>query len=378
VYAAFQRWLNRLDYADPVQLQQARTLQLFLLCTTAATSVGLPLPFLAPIGTLAALAIIGSIALVVVACLVALWLLRHNQFYKSVFWTVMGITLFLAIMLVGTGLNSSGATLAGFSIPLAIGALLSGPRVLWVTFAASLAGVLLTLLLEYKVPQVIGFTRPNGDNRAGVVGGYLIIAGLLSIILSRFSTTLYQAIADGRARQDELEGLRQGLEDTVAERTATLQTTLDELATRAAAQEQLLATTQAQRAVIQQLGVPIIPLGGGRLLVPLVGELDPERMDLITDRVVQAAVSGSARLLVLDITGVPFLDAATVAELSSVIHALRLVGAQAVLVGINPEVAQSLVASGMDVASLPVFATLEQALGGTLRPALAGSGNGRA
>jgi anti-anti-sigma factor len=128
--------------------------------------------------------------------------------------------------------------------------------------------------------------------------------------------------------------------------------------------------------VIQQLGVPIIPLGGGRLLVPLVGELDPERMDLITDRVVQAAVSGSARLLVLDITGVPFLDAATVAELGSVIHALRLVGAQAVLVGINPEVAQSLVASGMDVAALPVFATLEQALGSTLRPALAGSGNG--
>jgi anti-anti-sigma factor len=348
------------------------------LCTTAATSIGLPLPFLAPIGMAAALAIIGSIALVVVACMVALWLLRHNQFYKSVFWAVMGITLFLAIMLVGTGLNSSGATLAGFSVPLAIGALLAGRRVLWITFAVSLAGVLLTLLLEYQVPQVIGFTRPNGDNRAGVVGGYLIIAGLLSIILSRFSTTLYQAIADGRARQEELEGLKQGLEDTVAERTATLQTTLDELASRAAAQERLLATTQAQRAVIQQLGVPIIPLGGGRLLVPLVGELDNERMDLITDRVVQAAVGGSARLLVLDITGVPFVDAATVAELNSVIHALRLVGARAVLVGINPEVAQSLVASGMDVASLPVFATLEQALGGTLRPALAGNGNGRA
>jgi rsbT co-antagonist protein RsbR len=106
VYAAFQRWLNRLSYADPVQLQQARTLQLFLLCTTAATSFGLPLPFLAPVSTAAALAILASIALVVVVCIVALWLLRHDQFYQSVSWTVIGITLFLSIMLVGTGLNA--------------------------------------------------------------------------------------------------------------------------------------------------------------------------------------------------------------------------------------------------------------------------------
>jgi rsbT co-antagonist protein RsbR len=378
VYEAFRRWLNRLKYDDSVQQQQARTLQLFLLCTIVATSFGLLIPFFAPIGMAAALAIAASITLVIGMCIVALWLLRRNQFYKSVFWTVIGITVFLSIMMLGTGLNSSGATLAGFCVPLTIGALLAGRRVLWITFAVSMAGVLLTMVLEYVAPQLIGFTRPQGRNEAGIVGGYLIVVGLLCVILSRFSTTLYRAITDGRARQQELEGLKVGLENTISERTATLQEALDELASRAAAQEHLLATTQAQRAVIQQLGVPIIPLGASRLLVPLVGELDAERMNLIADRVIRAAVDSAARLLVLDITGVPFVDAATVAELSVVINALRLVGAQAALVGINPEVAQSLVASGLDVASLPVFATLEQALGGTLRPALAGANNARA
>lgn len=378
MYAAFRGWFNRLNYADPVQQQQARTLQLFLLCTTLATSFGLLIPFLAPIGTAAAVAIAVSIIIVIGMCVVALWLLRRDQFYKAVFWTVIGITVFLSIMMLGTGLNSSGATLAGFCVPLTIGALLAGRRVLWVTFAVSLAGVLLTLVLEYVAPQFIGFTRPQGRNEAGIVGGYLIIAGLECLILSRFSTTLYRAIRDGRARQEELERLKAGLEQTVSERTSTLQTTLDELATRARAQEQLLATTQAQRAVIQQLGVPIIPLGGGRLLVPLVGELDAERMELIRERVVQAAVSGAARQLVLDITGVPFVDAPIVVELNALIQALRLVGAQAMLVGINPEVAQTLVASGIEVSSLPAFASLEQALSGQLRAATPGGGYGRA
>jgi len=378
VYAAFRRWLNRLNYDDPVQHQQARTLQLFLVCTIVATSFGLLIPFFAPIGTAAALAIAASIVVVIVMCVVALWLLRRSQFYKSVFWTVIGITVFLSIMMLGTGLNSSGATLAGFCVPLTIGALLGGRRVLWTTFAVSVFGVLLTMVLEHVAPQMIGFTRPQGKNEAGIVGGYLIVVGLLCVILSRFSTTLYRAIVEGRARQDELESLQAGLEATVGERTATLQQALDELATRARVQEQLLATTQAQRAVIQQLGVPIIPLGGGRLLVPLVGELDTQRMDLIRDRVVQAAVGGSARLLVLDITGVPFVDAPIVAEINALVQSLRLVGAHAVLVGINPEVAQTLVASGVEVSSLPAFASLEQALGGQLRAAAAGAGYGRA
>jgi rsbT co-antagonist protein RsbR len=74
--------------------------------------------------------------------------------------------------------------------------------------------------------------------------------------------------------------------------------------------------------------------------------------------------------VLLDITGVPFVDSVIAAALSGVIQASRLVGAQTVLVGINPEVAQTLVASGIDVTTLPAFATLEQALAAQLsRPA---------
>ncbi|MBA3468072.1 MAG: STAS domain-containing protein [Herpetosiphonaceae bacterium] len=359
---SFRHWLNTLAYPDPVRQQQAKTLQLLLLCNALGTTTILPIAFLAPIGRTGALAIIGATLLLLSTCFVALWLLRHNRFRQAVFSIVFGLTVFLGVMVVGTGINASGATLLGFSLPMTIGALLAGRRLLWATFGLSLALIIGAAILESVAPALTGFAAPKDQNIAGVVGGYLAVGLVLVVVLSRFSTTLYQAIKDGRRREADLQQLKGQLEVTVAERTATLQTALDELASRAAAQEQLISTTQAQRVVIQQLGVPIIPLGTGRLIVPLVGQLDDDRMATVLQRVLEAIVGQSARHVLLDITGVPFVDSAIASALSGVISASRLVGAQTVLVGINPEVAQTLVASGIDVTTLPAFATLEQAL----------------
>jgi len=88
------------------------------------------------------------------------------------------------------------------------------------------------------------------------------------------------------------------------------------------------------------------------LLIPLVGEIDAERAQIMLDRLLDGITAGRARIVIIDITGVPLVDEGMVDWLMRATSAARLMGARCVLVGIGPEVAQALVASGADLAHL--------------------------
>ncbi|MCS6842457.1 MAG: HAMP domain-containing protein [Roseiflexus sp.] len=141
----------------------------------------------------------------------------------------------------------------------------------------------------------------------------------------------------------------------LAERAAELEQTLRQLREETAAREQL-------RTVVRQMSVPIIPIMEGVLVAPLVGEIDAERAELLQQRLLNRIVAERAQVAILDITGVPIVDAQIGAWLIQATAAARLLGARCILVGINPEVSQALVSSGIDLGNLVTRATLREGL----------------
>jgi anti-anti-sigma factor len=113
---------------------------------------------------------------------------------------------------------------------------------------------------------------------------------------------------------------------------------------------------------VRELGSPVIPLGGGVLLVPLIGVIDSGRAQQIIEVVLGAVGRQRALRVLLDISGVPLIDTHVAGVLIQLAQMLRLLGANTTLVGIRPEIAQSIVSLGVDLRDLSSHASLENAL----------------
>lgn len=147
---------------------------------------------------------------------------------------------------------------------------------------------------------------------------------------------------------------------------------------------QQLEAEQRERArlaaTVQALSLPLIPVLDGVLVLPLVGAFDTARANEFAEVMLRGIEREQARLVLIDITGVPLLDTAGAAGLLHGVQAAALLGARCVLVGVRPEIAQALVALGTPLNGLATAATLQQALLAQLKAtALAGNGhpNGR-
>jgi rsbT co-antagonist protein RsbR len=106
-----------------------------------------------------------------------------------------------------------------------------------------------------------------------------------------------------------------------------------------------------------------LPISRHTLVMPLVGELDSVRLQLVQEQALLALEKTAARSLVLDITGVPVVDTTIAQGLLQVVQAARLLGAEVMLVGIRPEVAQSIVGLGIDLQYTRTSSDLQTALG---------------
>lgn len=120
-------------------------------------------------------------------------------------------------------------------------------------------------------------------------------------------------------------------------------------------------------AVVRQLSLPLIPVIEGVLIMPLIGQFDVERAEDFITVLLQGIERERARLVLIDITGIPGMDAASANGLLRGIQAATLLGARCVLVGIRPEMAETLVALNLNLDDLSTAATLEQALQRELR-----------
>lgn len=128
---------------------------------------------------------------------------------------------------------------------------------------------------------------------------------------------------------------------------------------RAAMQQQII---EAQRETLRQLGAPIIPLASNTLAMPLIGKLTPERATLVTETLLHAVTGRGAEFVILDVTGVPGVDTDVADGLLRVAQAVRLLGAEVALTGMQPAVARALVDLGVDMSAFVTKADLQSGI----------------
>jgi rsbT co-antagonist protein RsbR len=117
-----------------------------------------------------------------------------------------------------------------------------------------------------------------------------------------------------------------------------------------------------QREVIREMSVPVLPVSSSTLVMPLIGALDTARLQEIQQQALEAIERTSARQLLLDVTGVSVIDTHVAQGLLRTVQAGRLLGAGVVLIGVRPEVAQTLVSLGIELSHVQVARDLEAAL----------------
>jgi rsbT co-antagonist protein RsbR len=103
------------------------------------------------------------------------------------------------------------------------------------------------------------------------------------------------------------------------------------------------------------------------IAVPLVGALDSDRIAQVASALLQGVADHQARVVIIDVTGVPVVDEAVASALLRAAQGVRLLGAEAVLSGIRAEVARTLVGLGLDLTGMVTQSTLEEGLSYALR-----------
>ncbi|WAS89818.1 STAS domain-containing protein [Nannocystis punicea] len=114
--------------------------------------------------------------------------------------------------------------------------------------------------------------------------------------------------------------------------------------------------------VIRQASTPIAPVHEGILVVPLVGLFDAQRAQLLTDRLLHAIGEARASVVIVDISGVPLFDSDAAELIVRTSQAVRLLGAQMLLVGLSPGMAGTIVGLGFDLSSLKTLSSLQDGL----------------
>jgi PAS domain S-box-containing protein len=118
--------------------------------------------------------------------------------------------------------------------------------------------------------------------------------------------------------------------------------------------------------IFEMAVVPVVQVWEGIVLVPLIGTLDSQRTQQLMERLLHRVAETGSSVALLDITGVPTIDTQTAQHLIETVSAVRLLGAEVVLTGVRPAIAQALVHLGIDLSNV----TTRPSLAGGLRMAL--------
>jgi rsbT co-antagonist protein RsbR len=121
-----------------------------------------------------------------------------------------------------------------------------------------------------------------------------------------------------------------------------------------------------QQQELLELSTPVVELWDGILALPLIGTLDSARTQIVMENLLERIVSSGAEIAIIDITGVPTVDTLVAQHLIKTISAARLMGADCILSGIRPQIAQTIVHLGLEL-NVVSKATMADALGLALR-----------
>lgn len=130
------------------------------------------------------------------------------------------------------------------------------------------------------------------------------------------------------------------------------------------AREGVIARQQEE---LIELSTPVVELWQGILALPLIGTLDSERTQVVMESLLQRLVSTGSSIAVIDITGVPTVDTLVAQHLLKTVAAAQLMGADCIISGIRPQIAQTIVHLGIDLSAVATKASLSDAFALALR-----------
>ena len=121
-------------------------------------------------------------------------------------------------------------------------------------------------------------------------------------------------------------------------------------------------TISLQRIALDELAAPLIPVFDNISVMPLVGTIDTERAKSIMENLLEGVVKYRSQVVLIDITGVPVVDTMVAHYIMQAIEAVRLVGAKCLLVGIRPEIAQTIVNLGINLNQVITKSNLQKGI----------------
>ncbi|MBX3075918.1 STAS domain-containing protein [Candidatus Obscuribacterales bacterium] len=155
-----------------------------------------------------------------------------------------------------------------------------------------------------------------------------------------------------------------GNDPSLAKMSWALSVLIDDLAlvTTEAFQKTREDIIRRQQKDILEMSTPVIKMWEGIVAVPLIGTLDSARTQIVMENLLQKIVDIGAKIAILDITGVPTVDTQTAQHLIKTVSATRLMGAECIISGIRPQIAQTIVHLGIEIHDIVTRATMEDAL----------------
>ncbi len=174
---------------------------------------------------------------------------------------------------------------------------------------------------------------------------------------------IQQELTERKRVEKALQKAYAEVEKQVEEQTAELQR---EIAERKRAEEEREHLQQevieAQKRAIQELSTPIIPIMNRIIVMPLIGSIDTLRARDITRALLAGIREHRAKVVILDITGVPIVDSGVASHLNKTIQAARLKGTHAIVTGISDAVAETIVDLGIDWSGIETLSDLQTGL----------------
>jgi rsbT co-antagonist protein RsbR len=161
-----------------------------------------------------------------------------------------------------------------------------------------------------------------------------------------------------QAPSDPLGAIGRGLNQAIDELARVREETGE--AQRGIAEQ--IATIEKQRDVIRELSTPVIEVWTGVLCVPIVGIFDSTQASETGEAFLRSIVEKRARLAIIDLTGLDVMDTQTADHFLRMARAVRTLGVNCVITGVSPNVAQTVVAIGVDMSGIRAFRSLRDAL----------------
>ncbi|MCC6557057.1 MAG: AAA family ATPase [Polyangiaceae bacterium] len=207
--------------------------------------------------------------------------------------------------------------------------------------------------------------------RRGRVAGILYVENdLAAFAFTEERVELLRMLSSPISIAIENAALYAGLERKVQERTGALEAAHREIlaltAERQRRQEQDLEANRSliarQDELITALSAPILQVWDGVLAVPVIGVMDSVRAGEVMQRLLEQLAATRAQRAIVDLTGVSVVDSVTAEHLVRIVRAVQLVGAQVIVTGIRPAVAQTITAQGLDLRGVETRRDLREAL----------------